>query len=63
MLPFQQRVIDEKEELDTKITNLNTFLTKGGFEIRTDELNRLIKQLAVMREYSNILKERIENFT
>jgi len=58
---YQQRVADEKAELDVKLEKLRTFLAKD-MEIASDELTRLKRQEEVMTEYSKILGERIESF-
>lgn len=58
---YQQRVADEKAELDVKLEKLRTFLAKD-VEIASDELTRLKRQEEVMTEYSKILGERIESF-
>lgn len=60
---FQQRVIDEKTDLDTKITNLEKFLTTTTFQgLDPAEQARLTRQAVVMTDLSKILGERIENF-
>lgn len=63
--PHQQRVIDEKQELDLKLSNLLDFTnTNPIFEtLPTDEKGRLLEQRRIMREYSQILGERIKAFT
>ena len=61
MEDYQQRVADEKAELDVKLEKLRTFLAKD-VEIASDELTRLKRQEEVMTEYSKILGERIESF-
>lgn len=61
MEDYQQRVADEKAELDVKLEKLRTFLAKD-MEIASDELTRLKRQEEVMTEYSKILGERIESF-
>lgn len=64
MEAYQQRVVDEKSELDTKITALETFIESDKFEdIDGDEQDRLIEQLDLMQQYSTILADRIENFS
>lgn len=63
--PHQQRVVDEKLDLDEKLQKLELFVTSSNFtHIVKDEAEqqRLIRQCAVMKEYSNILEERILNF-
>jgi hypothetical protein len=62
--PHQQRVVDEKSELDTKILALEKFI--AGSPIFTGlpdaEKERLVRQASCMNEYSGILGERIEAF-
>jgi uncharacterized protein YdcH (DUF465 family) len=63
MQPHQQRVFDEKNELDQKIEKLKTFT--GGEVLPTlpeAEQDHLTRQLACMQEYSSILGERISGF-
>lgn len=63
MLSFQQRVIDEKTELDHRLAKLNLFFDHTTFDsLPNVEKLRMRKQAAIMDEYSNILKERIEAF-
>jgi hypothetical protein len=63
MQPHQQRVVDEKVELDDKAEKLNKFFSTGTFNgLPLDERQRLRNQLATMYEYSNILAERIAAF-
>lgn len=62
--PHQQRVIDEKEALDEKITKLKVFvLTKTYGAIAMVERNALSDQLDVMVRYSEILGQRIRRFS
>lgn len=63
MQEYQQRVIEEKKELDIKITNLSKFLHTDTYESLT-QLNKdlLDDQLNVMLQYSGILSQRIELF-
>ena len=60
----QQRVIDEKCQLDTRLQALRKFI--GGnvlFEdLHENEQQRLRHQVDAMAQYSSILAERIENF-
>ena len=63
MQPHQQRVVDEKSELDEKLSNLNKFFSNSIFlGLNKDEQNRLKLQAIYMQKYLDILKERIENF-
>jgi hypothetical protein len=63
---YQDRVREEKRELDEKISKLETFIGEGRGEIfRTlavEECGRLIAQRNAMREYSRILGQRIAAF-
>lgn len=64
--PHQQRVVTEKNDLDEKLTKLSTFLQHKDFEtIVKDhaERNRLIRQEQIMKEYSEILGQRVAAFT
>ena len=63
MAPFQERVVEEKRELDEKREKLYAFTqTEICHNLPFDERNRLARQLAVMSEYSTILGARIEAF-
>jgi hypothetical protein len=63
--PHQQRVVEEKEELDKKVELLRKFVTTNPiFEsLDVKEQGRLRKQLVCMNCYSDILGDRIRNFT
>lgn len=61
--PFQQRVINEKSELDARLDKLIPFLSSDTcHSLPFGERGRLKRQADVMREYSNILGERIAAF-
>ena len=63
MKPHQERVVIEKEELDSKLQKLRIFI--GGETYRTlenAEQSRLNRQLEAMTLYSQILGERITAF-
>ena len=65
MLPHQQRVIDEKNELDIKAKALGDFigLNPTFATLSNDEKDRLKRQSEIMNEYSKVLGERIAAFT
>jgi hypothetical protein len=65
MLDYQQRVIDEKIELDEKLEKLLIFISSDFFSktISFEEQIRLRKQSVSMTAYSEILAERIEAFS
>jgi hypothetical protein len=63
-LPHQQRVVDEKTELDKKLEKLLPFLLSEIFKgLSSDEQDRLNLQSDIMQKYSQVLKERIEAFS
>lgn len=62
-LPHEQRVMDEKVELDTKLEALHNFAASDVFpKLSLAEQARLLKQLHVMEDYSSVLNDRIEAF-
>ena len=64
MQPHQQRVVDEKTELDEKITKLRAFFDNPIYKsLLIDEQERLDRQLQYMLDYSEVLGERIAAFT
>lgn len=63
MQPYQQRVLDEKSELDEKRAKLTAFKDTPIFAgLPDEEKERLTRQLSCMTEYSEILAERIAAF-
>ena len=62
--PHQQRVLDEKQELDIRITKLDEFILRNALfrQLDPEEQARMRRQLDVMRELSVILGERISAF-
>lgn len=64
MAPHQQRVVDEKAELDEKLTKLVAFIAENPIFKTLDEAeqHRLRLQRDYMQSYSNILGERIAAF-
>ena len=61
--PHEQRVVDEKMELDAKLQKLLTFHGSATFAGLPDaEQDRLIRQSVVMGDYSAVLGERIAAF-
>jgi hypothetical protein len=64
MEPYQQRVVDEKEDLHAKCARLAAFIEYGQAfpTLAAEEQVRLRRQLVVMREYAGILIERIAAF-
>jgi hypothetical protein len=64
MQPHQQRVVDEKTELDTKAKALSEFIGNNPVFLTLDaaEQERLKEQNDVMWQYSEILGARIAAF-
>lgn len=63
MPPYRQRVVDERNALDEKITALRTFIGAGMFiTLALTERLRLGRQLVAMNAYSEVLNERIAAF-
>jgi len=63
MQPHELRVLEERTELQRKINGLQAFI--GGAIIRklpAEEQQRLEKQLSVMKQYAEVLTERIDAF-
>ena len=63
LLPHQQRVVDEKRELDEKRAKLNAFFNTAIFgKLSSEEHDRLHRQYEFMVQYSAVLDERIDAF-
>ncbi|EFT7071062.1 hypothetical protein HVM83_003846 [Salmonella enterica subsp. arizonae serovar 48:z4,z24:-] len=62
-LPHQQRVIEEQEDLSSRIFKLECFTDTEIFSrLSHVDRNMLIKQLDVMKAYELILRTRIARF-
>jgi len=60
MEAYQERVVEEKKELDDKIEKLAAFLQTDTFGNLPDvEQARMTRQKRAMKEYSKALGERI----
>jgi hypothetical protein len=63
MQAHQERVVAEKSELDTKIVKLDAFRHGDIYHtLSVAERDRLTRQYAHMKDYSNVLGERIAAF-
>lgn len=61
--PHQQRVVDEKQELDVRLAALaNFFLNPIFSKLLAAEQARMVRQAEAMRLYSEVLGERIDAF-
>lgn len=65
MQPHQQRVVDEKAQLDERLTKLYAFIANSPTfrELPPAEQHRLSQQSAYMQGYLNVLNERIAAFS
>lgn len=60
---WQQRVVDEKAELDKKLAALATFQnTQTHNALPREERDRLVRQRRYMEQYSQVLNERVTAF-
>ena len=63
MQDYQQRVIDEKNDLDGRVLRLSVFINGKVFAgLSADEQHLLVKQQLLMIDLSSVLSERIDNF-
>jgi len=63
--PHQQRVVDEKNELDEKATKLSAFIGESPVFVTLDpeEQERMQVQNDLMWQYSEVLGQRIAAFS
>jgi hypothetical protein len=59
---YQTRVLEEKRELDEKISKLDAFLSKDETELVGVGAELMRRQSAAMKVYSGILEERLVSF-
>lgn len=63
MLPYQQRVVEERRQLDNKVGLLDQFLsTNASINLTHEERSLLALQSDTMKLYSAILQKRISLF-
>jgi hypothetical protein len=59
--PHQQRVLDERRELEGRLDRLSVFLGTPAFEALPEaERQLLVKQSGAMVAYSDVLAERLD---
>jgi hypothetical protein len=64
MKDFQQRVVVEKLDLDGKLNLLKRFLVGDVFKsLHIREQDRMKRQVVAMQSYSDVLGERIDEFS
>lgn len=64
LLPHEQRVVAEHDQLRERLSSLRTFIAAGSFyRVERAERKRLIRQEALMTELEQVLAERITAFT
>ena len=59
---YQERVIEEKKQLDDKLNKLRAFNRSRTVDITGDERERLARQEYIMLLYAQVLNERIRAF-
>lgn len=63
MQDWQQRVVDEQRELNSKLRDLIAFtVTEEYRKLTTVDRNLMIEQQGAMAAYNNILADRIARF-
>jgi hypothetical protein len=63
MEAYQERVVEEREQLGAKIDKLGSFVSSDVFKTVDDaEQKRLRRQLTIMQQYLQVLNERIAEF-
>ena len=63
MMEREERVLEEKANLDSKIVKLTSFLfARESIEVGWNEREILLEQLYLMMDYSKTLLKRIYNF-
>ena len=61
--PYQQRVVQERDELQEKVGKLAEFVRSPGFaDVATNDRTLLLEQYQAMTEYVIILSRRIARF-
>ena len=61
--PWQERVVEEKEQLAERLNKLNAFLgSETALGLPFDERCLLVRQASVMKQYLDVLLDRIARF-
>lgn len=66
MEAWQERVVSERSELNTKLSALSAFISRQNpafVSLSAEDQDILRRQRDAMLEYSDILAERIERFS
>jgi hypothetical protein len=63
METYQERVIEEKNELDGKIEKLRNFIASDPFGVGLVQKKWMRRQELIMELYSDVLAERIAAFS
>jgi len=64
ILTYKDRVIDERNSVQIKIDRLDTFTRSESFAlVPIAEQDRMTRQLHIMRQYRDVLNERIGAFS
>ena len=64
MLPHEERVVVEKNDLDEKLVKLQDFIENSRIfqALSEDDKELLERQQVIMLDYSHVLSERISGF-
>lgn len=63
MQPHQERVVEERADLDYKMDKLSAFLDSNTYyNLPAGEQGRLVEQLGIMNQYRDVLDRRISAF-
>ena len=62
MEDWQQRVLDERRELDERLVKLLSFLVNKSFGVSKADVDLLCDQRDIMIEYRDVLDARIARF-
>ena len=63
LLPYQQRVVDERNGLAERLTRLVAFFSTPPFDALSEaEMGLLEAQATIMLQYVQVLTRRIRNF-
>jgi hypothetical protein len=63
LIPYQQRVVDERQSLHHRLERLQAFMTtETCHELPFEERSLLVRQARIMSEYLEVLSDRINLF-
>lgn len=64
LLPYQQRVVEERDDLVERLAKLCAFIGSDAFQaVPHHEQHLLVRQAGAMMTYRDVLNERIKGFS